>query len=105
MRPLAGRKFGTQPIGVNKLNAIVKNMCKEARFEGKFLNHYGKRTCATTLYQAVDYGKDWTSQYRCPCLQQTVRAYNRPSEAQQVEISRALECGKSAIKSRDRNTR
>ncbi|XP_033759001.1 uncharacterized protein LOC117341257 [Pecten maximus] len=42
----------TQPIVVNELNGNVKNMLKAAGFEGNYINHSGKRTCATSLYQA-----------------------------------------------------
>ncbi|XP_063415439.1 uncharacterized protein LOC134697228 [Mytilus trossulus] len=47
-----GVKFGEQPIGINKLSSIMKTMCADAGVEGYFTNHSGKRTCATTLYQA-----------------------------------------------------
>ncbi|XP_069106898.1 uncharacterized protein [Argopecten irradians] len=52
-RPLEGCKFGTQPIGINKLYSIMKNMCKNAGFEGNFSNHSGKRTSAKSLYHVL----------------------------------------------------
>lgn len=45
-------KFSSQPLGVNKLSSIMKSMCFEAGIEGYFTNHSGKRTSATSLYQA-----------------------------------------------------
>ncbi|CAC5393680.1 unnamed protein product [Mytilus coruscus] len=45
-------KFGEQSVGVNKWSNIMKTMCAEAGIDGYFTNHSGKRTCATTLYQA-----------------------------------------------------
>jgi hypothetical protein len=47
-----GIKFGEQAVGVNKLSSIMKTMCSKACIEGYYTNHSGKRTCATTLYQA-----------------------------------------------------
>lgn len=58
--PLPGPeiRFGIQPMGVNKLEPIIKTICAEKGFVGNFLNHLGKRTCATTLFQ---YGKLYDS--------------------------------------------
>ena len=53
-RPLSGNgiRFSQQTIGVNKLGSIIKNMCAKANILDYFTNHLGKRTCATSLYQA-----------------------------------------------------
>ena len=50
-RPLPGKRFSKQPMGVNKLSIIVKSMCKNANIPGYFTNHSGKRTCATALFR------------------------------------------------------
>ncbi|XP_069136669.1 uncharacterized protein [Argopecten irradians] len=84
------------PIGVYKLNSIMKNMCKNAEFERNFSNHSGKRTCATSLYHA-GFDEQMIME-RTGHRSTAVRAYKRPSEHQQVEISRTLECGKAMPK-------
>ncbi len=43
-------KFSMQVIGVHRLENIVKLFCSEAGFEGYFINHSGKVTCATQLF-------------------------------------------------------
>lgn len=52
-RPLAGSspRYGSQLVGVNKLNSMMKVICEKAGLKGNFTKHSGKRTCATALYQ------------------------------------------------------
>jgi len=51
-RPLAGQpiRYGTQPIGINKLKTMMKCICDRAGLVGTYSNHSSKRTCATQLY-------------------------------------------------------
>jgi hypothetical protein len=88
-RPLPGKlEFSKQPVGVNKLSKIIKNMCQQAGLVGNFSNHSGKRTCATSLYQA---GFDEQAiMGRTGHRSTAVRAYKRPSNEQQLQLSRAL---------------
>ncbi|CAC5403423.1 unnamed protein product [Mytilus coruscus] len=45
-------RYGKSPLGVNKLNGLMREMCEKGGLVGNFTNHSGKRTCATALYQA-----------------------------------------------------
>ena len=45
-------RFSIQPMGVNKSSSLMEDMCVMAGIPGYFSNHYGKRMCATALYQA-----------------------------------------------------
>lgn len=45
-------QFSQQPIGLDKLSSIMKAMFLEEDIAGYYTNHSGKRTLATTLYQA-----------------------------------------------------
>ncbi|CAG2232164.1 unnamed protein product [Mytilus edulis] len=45
-------RYGKQPLGVNKLEGLMKEMCQKAGLTGNYTNHSGKRTCATALYKA-----------------------------------------------------
>ena len=38
------------PVGVNKLQSAVKNICSQAGFKGNFTNHSLTATCATHMY-------------------------------------------------------
>ncbi|KAK3097701.1 hypothetical protein FSP39_012266 [Pinctada imbricata] len=83
-RPLANRgengelRFSSQPIGVNKLSYIIKNMSTEAGISGFFTNHSGKRTCATALYQACSPEQEIMSRTGHRSVE-SVRKYKRPS--------------------------
>ena len=65
-------------------------MCAEAGLEGHFTNHSGKRTCATTLFQA---GTDeQLVMHRTGHRSSAgVRAYKRHSSAQDAHLSKLLD--------------
>ena len=45
-------KYANQPVGVNKLDKFMKDICSKGNLDGNYTNHSGKRTCATSLYNA-----------------------------------------------------
>ena len=45
-------RYGKLPLGVNRLDGLMKEMCGKAGLVGNFTNHSGKRTCATSLFNA-----------------------------------------------------
>lgn len=45
-------RYGEQPVGVNKLKHFMKTICDKAGLKGNYSKHSGKRSCATSLYQA-----------------------------------------------------
>ena len=75
---------------MNKLNVIVKKICKKAGFKGYFTNHSGKVTCATELYkQNID---------EQLIMQQTghrsldgVRKYKRSSDQHALQVTDVLQ--------------
>ena len=96
-RPLKGNslKFGKQRLGINKLESMIKTICKDAGISGNFTNQSGKRTCATTLYQA---GVDEQSIMMRTGHRsvQGVRKYKWPSNNQLKEVSNILDPPKSS---------
>ena len=42
--------YRDRPVGVNKLQKVVKNMCKKAGLPGHYTNHSLRATAATRLY-------------------------------------------------------
>lgn len=44
-------RFGESVVGINKLRTFMKNICAAAGLKGRYTNHSGKKTCATSLYQ------------------------------------------------------
>ena len=84
---------------MNKLESMLKTICKDAGIEGNFTNQSGKSTCATHLYQA---GVDEQSIMMRTGHRsvQGVRKYKRPSDTQLKEISNILEPPK-CLKSED----
>lgn len=52
-RPLSdGIRYSEAVVGINKIKTFMATICKKAGIEGNFTNHSGKRTCATSLYDA-----------------------------------------------------
>ena len=45
--------FYTDPVGVQKIKTIVKDMCCDSGFEGNFTNHSLRAANASTLFVAV----------------------------------------------------
>ena len=73
-------RFSQQPVGVNTLGKLMKNMCQRVGLVGNFSNHSCKRTCATTLFNAgVD---EQLIMERTGHCSNAVRAYKLPSSEQ-----------------------
>lgn len=52
-KPLSvGIRYGKLPLGINKLEGLMKKMYQKAGLVGNYTNHSSKRTCATSLYKA-----------------------------------------------------
>jgi hypothetical protein len=92
-----GIKFGEQAVGVNKLSSIMKTMCSKAGIEGYYTNHSGKRTCATTLYQAGVPEQEIMNRTGHRSVE-SVRKYKRASNDMLKDISNMLEPGASTSK-------
>lgn len=90
-------KFGEQSVGVNKLSNIMKTMCAEAGIDGYFTNHSGKRTCATTLYQAGVPEQEIMNRTGHRSVE-SVRKYKRASSEMLKDISNILEPSESMCK-------
>ena len=77
-----------QPYGVNRIKNTVKEICKEAGFEGKFTNHSLRATCASRMYdqdvpeQVI---KEVTG-HKSDC----VRVYKRTSESIKENASKKV---------------
>ena len=82
-------RFSQQVVGKHTLGTIVKRFCAEAGFQGNYTNHSGKVTCATTLFnQNFD---EQLIQRQTGHRSNAVRIYKRPSQAQDLQISHALQ--------------
>ena len=93
-RPLDSKdgtlKFGEQAMGVNKLSSVMKTMCSGAGIQGYFTNHSGKRTCATTLYQARVPEQEIMNRTDHRSVE-SVRKYKRAADNMLKDISNVLE--------------
>lgn len=65
-------------------------MCTEANIPGFFTNHSGKRTCATSLYQAGIPEQEIMRRTGHRSVE-SIRQYKRPSSEMLHEVSGALE--------------
>lgn len=83
-------RFIQQPIGLNKLSSIMKTMFSEAGIPGYYTNHSGKRTLATTLYQAGVPEQEIMERTGHRSME-SVRKYKRPSSEMLKDISNLLE--------------
>ena len=85
--------YGDQPYGFNKIKKTIKELCKEAGFDGHFTNHSLRASCATRMYdndvpeQVI---KEVTG-HRSEC----VRTYKRTSEKLKEVASRAVSGGEA----------
>ncbi|CAC5384606.1 unnamed protein product [Mytilus coruscus] len=88
-KPLtSGIRYGKQPLSVNKLESLMKEMCGKAGLKGNFTNHSGKRSCATSLYKA---GLDEQSiMDRTGHRSTAVRAYKTKTNEKEEKVSMAL---------------
>ena len=73
---------------MNTLASLMKEMFAKAGLEGNFTNHSGKRTCATSLYEA---GLDEQSiMDRTGHRSTAVRAYKTKTDEIEEKVSSAL---------------
>jgi integrase len=87
-------KFSSQTVGVSKLSTIIKTMCSKARIERYFTNHSGKRTCATSLYEAGVPEQEIMNRTGHRSVE-SVRKYKRGSTEMLMDIANILEPGSS----------
>ena len=79
----------TTPVGRNRLNAMLKEMCQEAGLSAKFTNHSLRAYGATTLFQAGVSEKLIQQRTGHRCLE-ALRQYERTSESQLADVSNVI---------------
>lgn len=90
-RPLpSGLRYGEAVVGVNKIKTFMSTICQKAGIQGNFTNHSGKRTCATSLYDAGIDEQEIMSRtgHRS---EKAVRLYKRATPAVTSRTSAALD--------------
>lgn len=81
--------YTNTPVGRNRLNLMMKEMCKEAEFDKSFTNHSLRAYGATKMYQAKVPEKLIQQRTGHRSLE-GLRRYERNSVAQLVDISNVL---------------
>lgn len=81
--------YSTTPVGRNRLNAMLKEMCQEAGLSAKFTNHSLRAYGATTLFQAGVSEKLIQQRTGHRCLE-ALRQYERTSESQLADVSNVI---------------
>ena len=81
--------YTTTPVGRNRLNVMLKEMCQEAGLSGKFTNHSLRAYGATTLFQAGVAEKLIQQRTGHKSLD-ALRQYERTSESQLADISTVI---------------
>ena len=76
--PIPSVWFCDQPYGVNRIRTGVKDMCKEAGFEGNFTNHSLRAACVSWMYDrnVLEQIIKEVTGHRSDC----VRVYKRTSD-------------------------
>jgi hypothetical protein len=82
-------KFSAQVIGVHTLEKIVKEFCREAGFEGYFINHSGKVTCATQPFS--NHVDEQLIKRQTGHRSDAVQLYKRPSDDHALHVSNILQ--------------
>ena len=90
-RPLDPAKplYTVTPVGKNRLNGMLKEMCAEAGISTDFSNHSLRAYGATTLFQAKVPEKLIQMRTGHKSLE-SLRCYERTSESQLVDISNVM---------------
>ena len=81
--------YTTTPIGRNRLNSMLKEMCQEAGLSTKFTNHSLRAYGATTLFQAGVSEKLIQQRTGHRCLE-ALRQYEWTSELQLADVSNVM---------------
>ena len=81
--------FSSTPIGKNKLNVMVKEMCAEAGISGNFTNHSLRAYGATALFQA-GVSEKLIQQCTGHRSLDALRHYERTSETQLLDVSNIM---------------
>jgi len=79
----------TTPVGRNRLNAMLKEMCQEAKLSAKFTNHSLRAYGATTLFQA-GVSEKLIQQRTGHRSLEALRQYEQTSESQLADISNVI---------------
>ena len=86
-----------KPIGVNKLQSVVKDVCRKAGFPGRYTNHSLRSTAATRMYHSnID------EQLICEITghrSNAVRQYKRTCDTQRELASATVHGQLSLVKS------
>lgn len=81
--------FSSIPVGKNKLNGLLKEMCMKAGITGNFTNHSLRAYGATTLFQS-GVSEKLIQQRTGHRSTDALRQYERTSESQLVETSKIM---------------
>ena len=92
---LSGPWYLDKPLGINKLQSVVADMCKKAGIPGRFTNHSLRATAATRLYHAqVD---EQIIQEITGHKSLAVREYKRTCQSQKRVASEIIHNRKSKV--------
>lgn len=89
--------FTKVPIGKNRLNEMLKEMCRDAGIVGNFTNHSLRAYGATSLFQA-GCSEKLIQQRTGHRSMEALRQYERTSDLQQVHVSNVMSGVKSTEK-------
>ena len=82
-------RFSSQLVGIHILEKIVPEFCKQAGFNGRFINHSGQVTCATQLFEEnVD---EQLIKLQTGHCSDAVNAYKRPTKSHALQVSNILQ--------------
>lgn len=81
--------YSKTPVGRNRLNTMLKEMCREAEISGKFTNHSLRAYGASTMFQA-NVPEKLIQQRTGHRSLEALRQYERTSESQLVDVSNVM---------------
>ena len=92
--------FCKTPLGVHKIQSMVKDMCKDASVDGNFTNHSLRATGATVLFNGG--APEHLIQQRTGHKSLgALRLYERPSADQSVVFSNLLNLNSEGLYSKE----
>lgn len=88
--------FRDAPMGVNSLQSVVKNLCKESGLEGHYSNHSLRATAATRMYHGGN--EEQVIQEHTGHRSLCVRSYKKTGNSQKRKACESIYCRKQQAK-------
>ena len=96
-------RYSSQPVGVNTLDTFMIKIANKGSLNGKFTNHSGKRTCATSVCTCGIYEQEIMARTGHRSMN-AVRKYKQTSDEIRNSVSLSLDPNATFVKTQKLET-